>query len=212
MRILPEPRRRRGDADEAEQLDGPLAPARPVQFGMGKQHFFDLQSDRQHRIEGRHRLLEHRGDLPATGRPQLLRAHRVEVLATPQHAATHRRIGMQQSRDRPQSHALSRTGLPDNAQHLAGADRETHPVHRMHRPALRAENHAEILDLQQRPTHRRTSRRSARPSPVRLKPRPAMTITVPGNNAIQGAVVKKFLPSAISTPHSAVGGCAPRPR
>jgi hypothetical protein len=50
------------------------------------------------------------------------------------------------------------------------------------------------------------------PSPTRLKPSPVTTIARPGKIEIHQPVVMKFLPSAISTPHSAAGGRAPRPR
>ena len=66
--------------------------------------------------------------------------------------------------------------------------------------------------------HRREPRSPLRPhqlgqpSPSRLKPRPVTTIAMPGKIEIHQAVDMKFLPSAMSTPHSAAGGCAPRPR
>ena len=42
--------------------------------------------------------------------------------------------------------------------------------------------------------------------------REVSTIAIPGKIEIHQAVPMKFLPSEISVPHSAVGGCAPRPR
>ena len=60
--------------------------------------------------------------------------------------------------------------------------------------------------------HRRGRSRSARPSPSRLKPSPVTTMAMPGKTEIHQAVLMKFLPSAIRTPHSAAGGWAPRPR
>ena len=63
-----------------------------------------------------------------------------------------------------------------------------------------------------RRAHVRRCSRIAMPSPSRLKLVPVSTMARPGKIDIHQAVVMKFLPSAISTPHSAVGGCAPRPR
>src|SRR5438105_4921956 len=58
---------------------------------------------------------------------------------------------------------------------------------------------------------RRGSRASRRPSPNRLIASTVIMITRPGTVVIHGYWRRKLRPSASILPHSAVGGCAPRP-
>ena len=115
----------------------------------------------------------------------------------------------QQTHDGAERDAFAGAGLADDADDLAGRDVEVDAVDGAHGAAARRELHAQAAHVQ----HQRfTSSRSAKPSPTRLKPMPHRTMAMPGNTLIHQACVKKFLPSAISTPHSAAGGCAPSPR
>ena len=125
-----------------------------------------------------------------------------------------------QSDDGAQRHALARPGLADEAQHLPRTELEIDAVDRDERAARRLEARRQPADGEQRiggilnggRDHRFTRKSSASPSPNRLKPSPVTTIATPGKIEIHQAVVMKFLPSAMSTPHSAAGGCAPSPR
>ena len=83
VRIVPEPPRRLGDADHLQQFQRPQGTPAPVEAGVGAQVFLDLQADRQHRIEGGHRLLEDHRDLPAADRPQLELGHRHQLSPAP---------------------------------------------------------------------------------------------------------------------------------
>ena len=85
-------------------------------------------------------------------------------------------------------------------------------VDRAQRAAGCGELDGQILDPKDRPAHSRTPSFSPSPSARKLKPSARNTIASPGKVVIHQAVVMKFWPSAIITPHSAVGGWTPRPR
>ena len=182
---------------------------------MGDECLVDLQPDRQDRVQRRHRLLEDHGDLGAAHRFETRRRQREEVLAAPEYRAAYRRALMEEAGDRAQSDALAGSGLPDEAENLSLPHIEIDTVDGAKPTARRLEGDLEVAHAKQRcrrDYHRFTSRRSARPSPVRLNPSPHTTTARPGKKHIHGACVKKFFPSATITPHSAVGGCAPSPR
>ena len=213
--VLIEPLRRRRDANQTQQFDRPGATLRTGQGGVGLQRFLDLQADGQHRVQRGCRFLEDHADAgPADGAQTGWRGCQ-QVLAAPVHMAGYRGVAAQQAADGTQGDAFAAAGFADQTKDFAGADGQRDIVDGSDDAAGGGEGDSEVLDREQRVfdgSHRLISIRSARPSPVRLKPRPQRTIAAPGKRLIQGAWVKKFLPSAISTPHSAVGGCAPRPR
>ncbi len=131
-----------------------------------------------------------------------------QVAPSPDDRSSGLRDARQQTKDGAQHQALARTGFADDAEYLAGIDVEAEVLH-WHDVA---DTHGEIANREKRRAHVRRRSRIAMPSPSRLKPMPVNTMARPGKIDIHQAVVMKFLPSAISTPHSAVGGCAPRPR
>ena len=170
--------------------------------------FGDLSSDGQHRVQCGHRLLEHDGDFPATHRPQLGFRQSRQVTPSPEDSSGGLRNARQQTKNGAQRQALARTGFAHDAEYLAGVDVEAELLHGHDV----ADTHGEIANRQNWRAHVRRRSRIAMPSPSRLKPMPVSTMARPGKIDIHQAVVMKFLPSAISTPHSAVGGCAPSPR
>ena len=178
---------------------------------MGDEGFGDLQANRQHRVERGHRFLKHHADLPAAQPAQAFGRHGQHILPLPGHLAGNAGEIGQQAGDGPQADGFAGAAFTDQPQYLAPADREADPIDGVHGAMAGGEGDGEVADLEQG-GHFFTASKSASPSPVRLKPMPASTMATPGKSEIHGAVVKKFLPSAISTPHSAVGGCAPRPR
>src|ERR1700731_4121624 len=174
---------------------------------MHRQALSDLQSDRQYRVERGHWLLKNDGDvLAAHRRVQCALGQCQQVGPLPDNATTDRRAARQQTEDGAQDQALAGAGFANQSHHLAGDHAEVDTIHRPDR----SEPDGELLHRQQVHVSRRS--RVANPSPARLNPIPANTMATPGKIDIHHAVVMKFLPSAISTPHSAVGGCAPSPR
>ena len=192
-----------------------------VERGVRLEVFLDLQADRQHRIERRHRLLEDHRDLAAAHLAQVRGRAARGCRGRCQRTAPSTWPGAwTRPHDRAQRDALARAGFADEAQNLARHDVETDVVDGGHPSRRRLEARRQVA----RPTapasasglakraHFLVLSSSASPSPSRRKPRPVTTMAMPGKTAIHQAVVMKFLPSAICTPHSAAGGCAPRPR
>ena len=139
MRIFVEPAFGGGNADDIHQLQGPGPPLPAVQRGMRDQVFLDLQADRQHRIERRHRLLENHRDLAAADAPKLFIRHGNEIATAPLDTAAHVSWLADQSHDRAQRDALARPGFADKPDHLArrhveidigGGDRQRRAAYR----------------------------------------------------------------------------------
>ena len=215
VRIVVEAARGGRHAHLLQQLDRPLAPRPPAEVGVRAQVLVDLAMHGEDGIEGRHRLLEDHADLAAAHGPPGRLVHRHEVAPEPGRDALDPPGRPDQPHDRPQRHALPGARLADEPQHLAGARaRGRCRRRRSPRPAPWRSSPAGPGPRGSSPAaaHRRARRRSAMPSPSRLRPRPVRTMAMPGKMEIHQPVVMKFLPSAISTPHSAVGGWAPSPR
>src|SRR5664279_4940362 len=80
-------------------------------------------------------------------------------------------------------------------------------------PGSPGKGHLEVLDDEQRCAHADFgSKTSRRPSPRRLKPRLTTKIARPGMVATHHWSRMTSRPDDTMAPHSAVGGCAPRPR
>ncbi len=197
-----------GNADQVQHLGGARPRSTATQTEMLRQALRDLPSHSQHRVQCCHRLLEHDGDLTATQSPQLRLGKRHQVTPLPRDTSGGLRNIWQQTENGAQRQAFARTGFADDAEYLAGSDIEADVLHGRDV----SDPHGEIANRQKWRAHVRRRSRLAMPSPSRLKLMPASTIARPGKMDIHQAVVMKFLPSAISTPHSAVGGCAPSPR
>src|SRR5262249_32069225 len=114
-------------------------------------------------------------------------------------------------------HRLAAPALPGEAEHLAAVDPVVDPVHDGHGPGGRRQPHAQSVDLEQahwisccrKPV--RGSNTSRRLSPRKLNASTTVKIARPGNVPIHHHW-KYWVPSATIWPHSACGGCAPRPR
>ena len=117
---------RLGQADVGQRRDDALAFFGGAQTDVGVEHLGDLVADAHHRVQRRHRLLEHHADTPAAQGAQLVFVELQQVLAVEQNAAGHRfdmRPG-QQSHDGVGDHRLAGTGLADHTQGLAGQQRQ----------------------------------------------------------------------------------------
>ena len=161
------------------------------------QRLGDLVADREHRVQAGRRVLEDHRDLAAAQRRELGRLEapsrsspRQQDLAAEDLA----RVG-HEAQQRAQGDALAAAGLADQADGLPGLDREAdagRPPAAGRAPA--GKPIGEVAHLEQRrparPPVARAHRppvsvksvpkRSARPSPIRLKPTPTSTITKPG--------------------------------
>src|SRR5262249_15626291 len=155
-------------------------------------------------------------DLAATDPAEFFRGHGNEIATAPVDTAAHASRLADQPHDGTQGDTLAGAGFAHQADHLAGRNVEI-DIGRRDRKAVRgveggrqaAHDQSDISICGLR--HRLTLSNSAIPSPARLKPRPVSTMAIPGKTEIHQAVLMKFLPSAICTPHSAAGGWAPRP-
>ena len=152
MRIGAEPRLRIGNADLAEHLDDPRPRRSAGEPAMQKQNFADLLFDRMQRVERRHRLLEHDGDVVAAHAAHVAFAERQEIAALEQDRAgrmPRRRIG-QQLEDRQRGHRFAGAGFADQRHGLAVADVERNAVDRQRLAAAVAEGDREVADGEQR--------------------------------------------------------------
>ena len=160
---------RLGDADAPQHLDGlapwPRAARSPWcrAIGLG-----DLLADREERVQRGHRLLEDHRDVVAADRLHLGSVSAEQVAAVEADRAADdaaRRVG-DQAQDRQRGHALAAAGFADDAQRLAGAQREGHAVDgRAPAPTGREEIGLQVLDLEHG-RGRRRRRRAASPAPV----------------------------------------------
>ena len=140
------PRHFRRQADACEHLHHPVAHLRARHIALrGKWQGNDLLH-RAARIERGERVLEHRLDQPRPLPP----VHAVQAPSVDTHLAGTCR---QQAEDHACEGGLAAAGLADDAEHLAGRQRERHAVHGPDRPcgrehaATAAEFAADIHDL-----------------------------------------------------------------
>lgn len=118
--------------------------------------------------------------------------------------------GRQQAHQPATGHGLARTAFAHQAEDFTFGQVERHPVHQRYVAPGVIGDDAQVLHLQQ--AHERSPSTCATPSASRLKPMARVTMARPGKVQIHQAVVMNAWPSATMVPHSAVGGCTPRPR
>ncbi len=154
-----------------------------------------LVADAQRRIERAHRVLEdHRDGLAADMRqlPLAQSEQRLAVELEPRRGDPCR-PRRQQAEQRQGRHALARSALADEAQRLAGIEREGHLARRPQRVGFLPERHAEVFDAQHclvghsvAPRRRRGSSVSRSPSPRMLMVSTSTDRKMPGNRIIHG--------------------------
>ena len=132
---------RLGDAHQRQHLHGAHAGRVAAEALMQPQRLGDLVAHRQHRIEARHRLLEHHADL----RCRECRAWRASDSVKRSRAVETDRAGdpagrlRHEPQDRIRRHRLAAAALADDRHRLAGCHRERHAVHRADHAVRRAE-------------------------------------------------------------------------
>ena len=114
-----------GDLDVLEQLQRARAPRFPRSAFVQRDRLHQLEGDRERRVEARHRVLEDHRDLAAEERAALALAHPLQVAAgegEPLGADAPGRVDQAEHGER--GHALARPRFADDADDLAGGDRE----------------------------------------------------------------------------------------
>ena len=124
MRIAVDGAFRRGDAHAPEQRHRALERLLLVEHAVHQHGLGELARDLEHRIERRHRVLEHHGDAVAAHVAQLFLRHLHDVAALEQDLAAGDAGGLvQQPHQRQGGDGFSGAGFADNAERLAGGDR-----------------------------------------------------------------------------------------
>ena len=149
MRILHEALLGRGDSDRREQFNAAPGGGGVVQFEMLLQRLDQLGADREHRVERGHRILEHDCQRPPAQLAQFLTRELQQVLPVEHHAAGKLCLLWQQLQDRPRQHGLAAAGFADDAERLARAHREVHPIHRAQIAARGRQVDHDVLDGKQ---------------------------------------------------------------
>jgi hypothetical protein len=129
--------------------------------------------DRQQRVEVARRVLEDHGDAAAAQAAHRLFRQAEHILALEQDGAGHdaRWRCLVQPQQAARQHRLAAAGLADDAQRLAGLQRQVDAVEHVQRAVERIESQSIVADLEQaHPRWLLGSRMSRSPSPSRLKP------------------------------------------
>ena len=143
------------DADEFEQFEDAGAGLAAGQAAMDLQNLADLPLDRVQRIERGHRLLEHHGDVGTTDLAQFRLRQDQNVPPLEQDAtAGMDGAAIEETQDRQGRHRLARPGLAHQGHRLAPVDREAHAIHCQRLTLTRAKGDRQVLDVEQRVSHR----------------------------------------------------------
>ena len=138
-----------------QEVQGPAAGGRARHRFVEADGLDDLRSDRQDRIEGGRRLLEHHGDLAApNGAPVAIRQGR-DLAPGETHPSAHARAVGREPEDGPHELGLSAAALAHHRQRPPRRERERHAVHRGIQEAVGGKLDAQLL-------HREERRRSCR--------------------------------------------------
>ncbi len=174
-----------GDADQVEEFGGaagtagaPVCPHRLVQ----------VPADREHGVEGRHRVLEDHGDAgtPGAAQPFLVRGGQVLAVEAdgPRGDVTARG---QHPHERQGGGGLPRAGLADDAEGFARGEREADAAHGPHAARPPGEVDVQVADVEHGGGGRRrgVQRRTPlfRASAMSVKPRTSPVTVINGTTA-----------------------------
>ena len=121
--------------DLTQQFNRALVGLAGLDMAVGHLAFDDLAPDRQDRVQGGGRVLEHHADITAPGLSQCLGVKRGEFHTIQLNRALHLGTRGQQAADSQRGDALARARLSNNAQHLVGTDLKVNATNRRHRTA-----------------------------------------------------------------------------
>ena len=192
VRIFIDTARRIGDAHQVQQFDGTAARFGARQVFVQAQGLADLVGDGQHRVQRRHRVLEHHRHFAAAQLAQLAVRHGQHVFAAVANGALQAAgAWLVQAQHRQRGHALAAARFTDQADAFARPHLQRHVLDGGRPAFVTAELHRELVDLQQRLHHvstfSRGSSTSRRPSPRRFMLSAARLIARPGNSMIHQA-------------------------
>ena len=141
----------RGHAHAPQQIDRAAARRRRGEAAVRRHRLDELSRNAQDRVQGRHGVLEHHGDLATAHRANSLIVEMREVAALEQdRAADDPRRLVEQAHDRLGTDALAGAGFAHDAQRLAGMHVEADAVDRTDGTGIRQEPGAQIAHLEQR--------------------------------------------------------------
>ena len=150
VRVVPRPLGGRGDADGAQEIDGALGRLLVGEAEPDAQHLGKLRADRVDRVEGGARVLEDHRDLAPAHGLHADRPRSDDAAALPNHLAGEDLAGLgHHVHDRPQGHALSATGLADDAERLRRREGEVDVVGSEQDAALGREPDRQLAHLEQ---------------------------------------------------------------
>ena len=181
MRVLVEPRRRVGDADEVEQLEDALAARGRGDVGVvDRDRLADLAADGHHGVERGQVSWKTIEIASAAEALELPFGPAEQLLASELHRAAHR-AGRQQPKERERGDGLARPRFADEADDLVVGDVEAEVVDGVEGPVVGRELDGEVLDVEERRGHvDRGSKASRSPSPRKLTARMVTRMASPG--------------------------------
>jgi hypothetical protein len=140
----------RGHPHLLEAGDGPLRERPAAVLVMDLDGLDELVADGEDRVEGGLRVLQDHGDAAAPDAPHLLLGLVEQVLALEADGALDDARGRpgHQPQQRQGGHRLAAARLTHDAEGLALAEGEAHPVHRLHHAPAGEAVGVEVLDLE----------------------------------------------------------------
>ena len=130
VRILVQSRRRGRNAHALENAQRLGLGLRAIEAAMVDERLGDLEAEREHRIQARHRLLEDHRDQVAAHLAHLLFGKLQQIAAFEQDLAGRAAVGgRQQPHDRERGDALARARFADDRHRLARRDLERNALH-----------------------------------------------------------------------------------
>src|SRR4029077_15250833 len=205
------------DAHLVEQFDSAIVGRAAAEPEVAAHVLGQLLPDGEHRMKGRHRVLEDHPDVASRDSAQIAALQAQQILSSERRASLDDRAGWQQAEQCEHRHRLAAAALTRHAEDLCGLDVVVDAVDDGREAPRRRESDSQALDLQQSgqrssPPHEVWgSKKSRRLSPRKLNASTTVKIASPGKVPIHHHW-KYWVPSATIDPHSAVGGWAPRPR
>ncbi len=143
-----------GDLDQFQHFDRAPAPRRRVHGLVQEQHLADLVSDREQRVERRHRLLENHRHLDAAQPPPLRLAefrqfeHAAVAVAIGKRARRDPAVRRKQAHQRQRGHRFTGAALAHQRKRPAATDAEADVAQRRHLAPLAAKADVQSPDIQ----------------------------------------------------------------
>ena len=152
VRVLVEPVRGVGNADECEQFDCARLGLGGTHVQVNEQRLHQLQPDRQYRVQRRHRLLEDHRDVAAAHLAHLLVVEFQQIAALEHDTALDdpRRVRRQQPHDREGGHGLARAAFADDGDDFTGPYCVGDAFDSADRSRLRLEVDVKVVDFEDR--------------------------------------------------------------